>query len=925
MRIWVTLCALALLAMTAGVAQATVYNVGPGQTYTNINDVAWESLAAGDTVNIYYKTGGYKEKFGVFTQGTSSNPITVHGVPDGSGNLPIIDGSGATSRSSIYLDYWSETRQVVKVGGSLIPVSDGTTPPKYIIIENLEVKCGRDPYTFTDGDGNPQTYTTNASSIRPEVGEYITVRNCILHDSANNFLTSGLSKEILLEGCYIYDGGYAVTEHNNYTESHGITFQYNHFGPLRTSGTTNEGINLKDRSARTCVRYNWIEGGVRQVNLVESYDYQTIRDYPGYGTEDRVYGNILIMNANSQGNEHYLYGGDMGTAYEQYYRTGPLKSYNNTVISKRTDNTRLVRLKTTAQSADFFNNIWYVPAGTAYVLSSAIGTCSTSHNWFQSGYYLTGATEDGTNISGSAPGFVDYANADFHITSSSTCRDAGMAIPSALLPTYDVTKQYVKHQTFETRPSDGTLDIGAFEYDAGPQPLNITTTSLPNGSVGAAYSQTLQAVGGTTPYTWSILSGSLPSGLSLASSTGVISGTPTTQQTSNFTARVTDNVSATDDQALSITVVVVSEPTYRMAAVDGETGTSSTVWQNKVTLAFTPEIADDWVILGFAEFRYASTSYSGKVRLTIDGTTEAELMMEPISNVQYFSFQTAKVVNLSTAAHTINIDYCSENTKATNYIRRARIIAIRKASLLMASNAADSDAALTTTLTDYVTLNFTPASTGDYLLLWSGELYANSTAYSTQVQAKLNGNVLDEALVESRDTTDWWPFASYAVASCGTSQQAVTVTAAKETGSSATHTIRRARAVAIRLSGGRFSGYQSAVSDSESTTQSTTYVEKLSKSWSVGTAADWLVLSSYRLANSSTSYQSHAQVQLDDSTVLSENVRRPQDTTDWMNAGAADVRELATGTRRLDVDFKASSVAPIAKIKYVHLIAVPLE
>jgi hypothetical protein len=83
---------------------------------------------------------------------------------------------------------------------------------------------------------------------------------------------------------------------------------------------------------------------------------------------------------------------------------------------------------------------------------------------------------------------------------------------------------------------------------------SITTSSLPAGTVSSAYSQTLAATGGASPYTWSISSGSLPAGLSLAAATGVISGTPTAAGTATVTVKVTDSASNTATASLSITV-----------------------------------------------------------------------------------------------------------------------------------------------------------------------------------------------------------------------------------------------------------------------------------------------------------------------------------------------------------------------------------
>jgi len=86
----------------------------------------------------------------------------------------------------------------------------------------------------------------------------------------------------------------------------------------------------------------------------------------------------------------------------------------------------------------------------------------------------------------------------------------------------------------------------------------ITTSSLPNGVVNVPYFAKLQATGGKDSCTWSVISGSLPLGLSLNSSNGIISGIPTTSNTYNFTVQVTNgNQSAT--KSFSINIIKDSE------------------------------------------------------------------------------------------------------------------------------------------------------------------------------------------------------------------------------------------------------------------------------------------------------------------------------------------------------------------------------
>ncbi|MDR2523483.1 MAG: Ig domain-containing protein [Synergistaceae bacterium] len=67
--------------------------------------------------------------------------------------------------------------------------------------------------------------------------------------------------------------------------------------------------------------------------------------------------------------------------------------------------------------------------------------------------------------------------------------------------------------------------------------LTIATTTLPNGTVGTPYSATLKATGWSGSVTWTLESGSLPSGLTLSPSSGTISGTPSASGTANFTVK----------------------------------------------------------------------------------------------------------------------------------------------------------------------------------------------------------------------------------------------------------------------------------------------------------------------------------------------------------------------------------------------------
>ena len=138
---------------------------------------------------------------------------------------------------------------------------------------------------------------------------------------------------------------------------------------------------------------------------------------------------------------------------------------------------------------------------------------------------------------------------------------------------------------------------------AGPQIINIQllSTTLPGATQGTAYSAALSAQAGNPPYTWAITSGTLPAGLSLNASTGVISGTPAAAGTSTFTVKVSGATSWTGgttvaNSASGSVSIAVAGGSWTLVAQ--ETFTTNTLATNFVVYnngTATSYEADSWM------------------------------------------------------------------------------------------------------------------------------------------------------------------------------------------------------------------------------------------------------------------------------------------------------------------------------------------
>jgi len=176
--------------------------------------------------------------------------------------------------------------------------------------------------------------------------------------------------------------------------------------------------------------------------------------------------------------------------------------------------------------------------GTAYSQTLAASGGTTPYSWTRSaGTLPTGLSLSSSGVISGTPSAAGTFSFTVTVTDSATTR-------ASLAKTLSITVAAAPATT----------------------PLAIITASLANGTVGSAYSQTLAASGGRTPYSWTRSAGTLPTGLTLSSS-GVISGTPSATGTFSFTARVTDSASPTVSVTKTLSITIAAATTVSGATV----------------------------------------------------------------------------------------------------------------------------------------------------------------------------------------------------------------------------------------------------------------------------------------------------------------------------------------------------------------------
>lgn len=423
----------------------TVYQVGPGKTYANLQAVA-SLLRPGDVVEVQGGTT-YAGGIRLSQSGTADAKIRITGIRSG-GKRPVISG-GANA---------------IEFGAD------------HIVFEGFEVTGGTSRCVFHHGHD-------------------ITIRDTVIHDCpAHGILGADEdSGSLTLEYSEVYRTGSGDRLHQIYMATDQaahpgsvfrMQYSYVHDG--------NGGNNVKSRAERNEIYHNWIEGAYY-------HDLELIGPDGGADTvreDSDVVGNVIYQGYTTRSHPAIRVGGDGTGATNGRYRF-----LNNTIVMGNASTSPVFRIFDGIDSVEMHNNVLFRLGGAAVNVftdgdaSWVNGRSITGkNNWVTTGSTAVPTTWTGT-LQGTNPGFSDVNAKDVRLTSASALRDTGTSSPTSASgrafpsPLAAASYEPPLHVLLSVgsavrRVAVGAIDVGAYEYgntgtSVPPPPPTVPTTPPP--------------------------------------------------------------------------------------------------------------------------------------------------------------------------------------------------------------------------------------------------------------------------------------------------------------------------------------------------------------------------------------------------------------------------------------------------------------
>ncbi len=447
------------LAALSGVALAAEYHVGPGQQYATLNDLlAAVTLTDGDIAWIHPGTYG---------------PVTID------------SGGGSSEDSPAEIRAWDmNDKPVFDAGGADNCIEIESGPEKWYKLVGLE----------ETNSGYRGIYHLCGGLI---------LEDCYIHDNAKNGIMTSMCgtrddahARLIVEHCELSHNGSGTQYHSWYLQEYWVKARYN------WTHDANGGIGYKDRSRESLLEYNLIEPGPNGAGCAISFCGWDDDQMPDVGQTATMTGNVVTKNG---GGNHWLFINNIRMAdggNPDHTKPGYLYMYNNTFYTENHSGPMFADDEASIWEAH--NNIFYSTSCDQIYdqvdAANGPGQVNTSYNnWVKTGMSVPSAFTD--TVSGTDPGVVNAATSggDFHLTSGSPCIDAGRngldVVPD---------KEYEHPCDYTDRPSDGHIDIGAYEYSSGgAQPPVADFTGNPtSGTAPLTVNFTDQSTNSPTSWSW---------------------------------------------------------------------------------------------------------------------------------------------------------------------------------------------------------------------------------------------------------------------------------------------------------------------------------------------------------------------------------------------------------------------------------------